>query len=109
MGCLLLVLGLLVPRVAFLLLWIIYKSEWVNKSIFDFGLDLGGAWIIIPIIGFLFFPFTLIWVCIVGFYSGGEWTEWNIFFLIIAVLLDLTSGGGSAKRTRNSRRRTSDQ
>ena len=86
MPCLLAILAVAFPRVAIVLLWLF--SNFFN------GVYHG---IIIPVLGFLFLPLTLI----VYTYFGGVRSPMNgqeLIVLAIAVILDLGLVGGSAVR-----------
>lgn len=72
-------LALLAPRLIIALLYLF--SGWFN------GVFVNG--IIWPILGFLFFPFTMLWFSAVQNWSGGEWTVVNIIVMVIAVFMDL--------------------
>jgi len=87
MPLLLILLALLVPRVTVLFLWLFTK--WLD------GVFHTALW---PILGFLFFPLTLLWYAAVQHWFGGQWTAVPIIGLVIAVLLDLSP-------TRSRRRR----
>ena len=88
MPCLLLVLILAFPRVAIALLWFF--------TTFFAGVYHG---ILIPVLGFLFLPLTLlVYTYIVKTYPGPLSTQ-ELVFLFIAVILDLgLVGGGSFRR-----------
>lgn len=83
MPCLLALLAVAFPRVAIVLLWLF--SNFFN------GVYHG---ILIPVLGFLFLPLTLI----VYTYFGGTRSPMNgqeLIFLAIAVIVDLGIVGGS--------------
>jgi hypothetical protein len=88
MPCLLAVLIVAFPRVAIVLLWLF--------TTFFSGVYHG---IIIPVLGFIFLPLTLIvYTYIVKTYPGPLSTQ-ELVFLFIAVILDLgLIGGGSLRR-----------
>jgi hypothetical protein len=88
MPCLLAVLAVGFPRVAIVLLWLFTN--------FFTGVYHG---IIIPVLGFLFLPLTLIvYTYIVKTYPGGM-TPGELVFIFIAVVLDLgLVGGGTLGR-----------
>lgn len=89
MGCLFFILGMAAPRVAIFLLW--FFSNW-------FGGVFHG--LLIPLLGFIFLPYTLLWYSVVLNVFSGVWGFWQVAFLIVALVLDLGSTGGSAKRKR---------
>lgn len=86
MPCLLAILAVAFPRLAIVLLWLF--TNFFN------GVYHG---IIIPVLGFLFLPLTLI----VYTYFGGPRSAMHgqeLIFLAIAVILDLGLAGGSTFR-----------
>jgi hypothetical protein len=90
MPCLLAVLAIAFPRVAIVLLWLFTN--------FFTGVYHG---LIIPILGFLFLPLTLIvYAYIVNAYGGRLGTT-QLVFIIIAVVLDLGLVGGGTFRRRS--------
>lgn len=78
MPCVLAVLVLLTPRLAVALLW--YFTHW-----FD-GLFPS---LLLPIVGFLFLPTTLLWYSAVHRWFGGAWTLWPVVGIVVAVAIDL--------------------
>jgi hypothetical protein len=88
MPCLLALLVIAFPRVAIVLLWLF--------TTFFSGVYHG---IIIPVLGFIFLPLTLIvYTYILKTYPGPLSTQ-ELVFLFIAVILDLgLVGGGSLRR-----------
>jgi hypothetical protein len=48
-----------------------------------------------PIVGFLLMPYTLLWYSAVSNWFNGQWGFWQIIVLIITILVDLSSDGGS--------------
>ena len=87
MPCLLALLAVAFPRVAIVLLWLF--------SNFFAGVYHG---IIIPVIGFLFLPLTLIVYTYLAKTSGGHLTTTQFVFIFIAVVVDLGLIGGSYRR-----------
>jgi len=87
MPCLLALLAVAFPRVAIVLLWLF--------SNFFSGVYHG---IIIPVIGFLFLPLTLIVYTYLAKTSGGHLTTTQFVFIFIAVVVDLGLIGGSYRR-----------
>ncbi len=79
MPCLLAAVALLTPRLAVALLW--FFSHW-----FD-GLF---ASLLLPIVGFVFLPTTLLWYSAVHHWFGGAWTLWPAVGLVVALLIDLS-------------------
>lgn len=89
MPCLLVVLALAFPRVAIVLLWLFTN--------FFTGVYQG---IIIPVLGFLFLPLTLIaYTYFQKSHSVTNTTELIVLFITVVVDLGLV-GGGSFRRRR---------
>jgi hypothetical protein len=83
MPCLLAIIVLAFPRVVLVLMWL-----------FSSILDRAYHGLLIPILGFIFLPITTIayaWMVTSGLRIEG----FNLFILIIAVLLDAGSHGGA--------------
>ena len=89
MPCLLALLAVAFPRVAIVLLWL-------------FSNFFAGVYqsIVIPVIGFLFLPLTLIVYTYLAKTSGGHLTTTQFVFIFIAVVVDLGLVGGGAYRRR---------
>ncbi len=83
MGCLIFLVGLVFPRVALVLLWLF--THWVGRAFDSF---------IVPLLGFLFVPYTLLWWIVVANVFGGAWGFWQVLFLVLALIADLSSYGG---------------
>jgi hypothetical protein len=92
MPCLILIVILGFPRVAFALLWLF--STYLQRA-FHGGL-------LLPILGFLFLPLTTIvyaWEINSGMPTAGI----NLLWLLIAVIIDLGGlGGGAHRQSRKS-------
>jgi len=86
MPILLLLIGVFFPR--FLILVLFFFSGWFRGA-FDGYL--------LPFLGFLFLPITLLWYGIVQYYYGGDWTIVPTVGMTIAVLLDLGFIGKGAR------------
>ncbi|MDX1546703.1 MAG: hypothetical protein R3247_06935 [Rhodothermales bacterium] len=86
MPCLVAVVALLFPRLVIAGLWLL--TDWF-VGVFD-GL-------IIPVLGFLFLPTTLLWYSVVVNVWGGEWDLVQIVGAVIAVLIDLSPASGRRK------------
>ena len=80
-------LALLLPRVTILALWLL--TPWF-EGVF------GNA--LLPLLGFLLLPTTLLWYSAVMNWFGGQWDIVPIVGLVIAVLLDLSPTGLSRRR-----------
>ncbi|HMJ62237.1 MAG TPA: hypothetical protein VK493_10760 [Bryobacteraceae bacterium] len=90
MPCLLALLAVAFPRVAIVLLWLF--------SNFFTGVYQG---ILIPVIGFLLLPLTLIVYTYLAKTSGGHMTTAQFVFIFIAVVVDLGLVGGGAYRRKS--------
>ena len=86
MPLLLLLLGLFLPRVVAVLLW--FFTNWFSNAFDDW---------VIPLLGFLFFPYTLLWYSAVINWYGGVWGPWQILFAVIAFAFDLSSYGAARR------------
>jgi len=88
MPCLLALLALAFPRVAIVLLWLFtnfFTGVYTN--------------VIIPVLGFLFLPLTLIVYTYIEKSHPGPLTMQQLIFIFIAVILDLgLIGGGTFRR-----------
>ena len=85
MPCLLALLAVAFPRVAIVLLWLF--------TTFFNGIYHG---IIIPILGFIFLPLTLIVYTYILRAYGGHLGTTQLVFIFIAVIIDLGLIGGGA-------------
>jgi len=85
MPCLLLLVTLLFPRVVLVLMWL-----------FSTLLDRAFHGMVIPLLGFIFLPVTTIaYAWIAG--NGLPITGFNLFLIILAVLIDVGSHGGGSR------------
>ncbi|MGE5457970.1 MAG: hypothetical protein ACM3RX_06410 [Methanococcaceae archaeon] len=75
----LIILAMLLPRLTIFLLW--FFTSWFN------GVFHG---LLIPILGFLFLPVTMLWYVVVVHYFDNSWTMIPVIGLIIAILIDLS-------------------
>jgi hypothetical protein len=87
MGCIVAVIALLFPRITIVVLWLF--TGWFN-GVFN------GA--LIPVLGFLFMPVTTLWYSVVVNRYGGEWNTIAVVGMVIAVVIDLSTTGGSYKQ-----------
>lgn len=64
---------------------------------------------IVPILGFLFLPYTLVWYTVVVNRFDGSWGFWQIAILALALLADISSlsGGFIFRRRKRPARRAS--
>jgi CDP-diglyceride synthetase len=84
MGCLLVLVAAISPRLALVLVWIF--TNLVDRAFEGF---------LLPLLGLVFLPFTtLIYVLAYSPLTGVS--GWGWFFVILAVLVDLGSYGGGA-------------
>lgn len=74
-----LIATLFVPRIVIVVLW--FFSNWFN-GVFSSA--------IFPVLGFIFTPYTTLWYSVVQNVSGGEWGFWQILFLVVAVMFDVS-------------------
>ncbi len=89
MCCLVTALVLLGPRAAIFIWWLAAMERWESAFSTFF-------W---PLLGFLFFPFTtLMFVAVApnGRVVGGDW-----FWLVLAVIVDISSHFGGAYKNRD--------
>lgn len=91
MGCFLAVVGLIFPRILIIVLW--FFTSWFE------GVYSG---ILIPILGFIFLPFTMLWYSVVVNYFNGEWGIISVLGMVIAIAADI-GALGSGERHRRSR------
>jgi hypothetical protein len=87
MPCLLALLAVAFPRVAIVLLWLF--------TTFFNGVYHG---VIIPVLGFLFLPLTLIVYTFIVKSYGGHLGPTQLVFIFIAVIVDLGLVGGGLRR-----------
>jgi hypothetical protein len=91
MPCFFALLAIAFPRVAIVLLWLL--TGFFN-GIYQT--------VIIPLLGFLFLPLTLIVYTYLQRTNPGAITTQGLVFIFVAVVLDLgLLGGGSVRRRRN--------
>jgi hypothetical protein len=87
--CLFFSLLLLGPRVAIIFWWLIEPGRW--DSAFDTAL-----W---PILGFIFAPWTT--VMFVAVAPFGNVADWDWFWLLLALLVDMSTWSGNAYSNRS--------
>lgn len=92
MPCLLALLAVAFPRVAIVLLWLFTN--------FFTGVIYPIQGIVIPVLGFLFLPLTLIVYTYLEKTSGGHLTTAQLIFVFIAVIIDLGLVGGGFRGRR---------
>ncbi|MDZ4858816.1 MAG: hypothetical protein SGI88_07510 [Candidatus Hydrogenedentes bacterium] len=90
MPCLIIIFALMVPRLTLVVMWLLSYTA----TAFDTRL-----W---PLLGFIFMPYTTCAYAI-GMNANGGFTGWSLILLIIAILFDLGSHGGSFQTSRSRR------
>ena len=83
MPCFIALLALITPRI--IIAGLYFFTNWFN-GLFDS--------LLIPLLGFLFLPTTLLWYSAVERWYGGEWGLLQIGIGIVALLIDLSPAGG---------------
>jgi hypothetical protein len=89
MPCLLFLLALLIPRAVIVLLWLF--TNWFG-GVFH-------TWLV-PVLGLLFLPTTLLWYSAVQHWWGGIWTAVPVIGLVITFLIDVSPHRASWWRRR---------
>ena len=89
MGCIAALIALAFPRILIAVLW--FFTTWF-QGVYD--------GILIPILGFIFMPVTLLWYSVVINYYGGQWTVVPVLGMVIAIVIDLGSGGNGVRHGR---------
>jgi hypothetical protein len=87
MPCLLVLIGLLIPRVTLFFMWIVGYTTTAFESY---------LW---PLLGFLFMPYTTCAYAI-GMNANGGFHGWSLVLLILAIIVDITNHGGSGRAYR---------
>jgi len=89
--CLIVLLGLLVPRVALALLWLFEKTQ----GKFD-------PWWL-GLLGFLFLPYTTLTYVLVHLYTGASPDSVvHLLLLLVALILDTGAWSGTRRRRREA-------
>lgn len=81
-ACLLALVGAAAPRLALILMWLF--TDWLGRAFDSF---------VLPLLGFLFMPFTTV---IYVFVSPGGLGPFDWILLVIGILIDLGSYGSGA-------------
>lgn len=89
MGCLFIMFGGLFPRLGLLILWIA-RPGLVDASFNTF---------ILPLLGIIFLPFTTL-IYVIVYVPGVGLTGWGLFWVILALLLDIGHLGSSYTQRR---------
>lgn len=87
MGCVVSLLGLIAPRFVIVLLWLF--SDWFSSVSENF---------LLPLLGFIFLPYSFLWYSAVVNWYGGEWGVMQSILMVIAVLMDLGASGDTVRR-----------
>lgn len=87
MPLLILLFGLLVPRVVIVFLWLL--TSWFQ------GMFTNILW---PVLGFIFLPTTLLWYSVVQNWLGGDMGPVALIGFVIAILLDFGPIAGRRRR-----------
>jgi hypothetical protein len=77
------------PRFVMVLLY--FFSRWFD-GLFPSAL--------LPVLGFIFMPTTLLWWTAVQHWFGGQWTLWPIVGMVIAISIDGSPFGGRRRGRR---------
>lgn len=86
--CLLTVLGLLIPRITMVIIWLF--SDWFGRA-YD-------TWIW-PLLGFFFLPYTTL-IYMAAMLNAGEMTTGWLALTIAAILVDIGHWGGGTRARR---------
>ena len=78
MPCLIAALALFTPRIAVAALW--FLSTWFVGMFSS---------LLVPVLGFIFLPTTLLWYSVVHHWFGGAWTLWPVVGVVVSLLIDL--------------------
>jgi len=88
MGCLLAIIGMLLPRV--LMVFIFLLTNWFSLAFKT------TVW---PLLGWLFAPYTTL-AYMAAMINNGQVTGWWLALVVFAVLVDLGVVGGSGRQAR---------
>jgi hypothetical protein len=83
MPCLLTLIALSAPRLVIILVWLL--SSWFTGLFPN---------VVIPMLGFLFVPTTLLWYTAVQHWYGGHWSFWPLLGLFFALAIDVSPASG---------------
>ena len=87
LGCIFVLIALLSSRLALALVWIF--TPWVDRAF---------STLVWPILGIIFLPWTTLLYVLFWNTGGRGVTGWEWIFVILAVLVDVSSDGASARR-----------
>lgn len=91
-------IALFAPRLALFLVWVL--TPLVSRAFGTF---------IVPLLGFLFLPFTTLAYSLVYIPSTGTPTGLGWLLVVVAFILDISAYGGTAYRSRGQSRGYEDQ
>lgn len=83
MPCFLVLLALVAPRITVAVLWFLSPAF---RGVFDS--------LLLPLVGFILLPTTLLWYAAVQLWYGGVWSTVPVIGIIIALLIDLSPASG---------------
>lgn len=91
--CLVVLLGMLLPRVTLTLLWLFTEPRWTNV--------LDPWWL--GLLGFLALPYTTLTYVLIHHWSGGVSanTMSHLILILVALLFDVGAWGGSRRHYRS--------
>ncbi len=92
MGCLLVLVAFLAPRVTMFFIWVL--TDWFDKAY---------QTSIVPLLGFLFLPYTTL-VYLAAMLHAGGLHGWWLPLVVLAVLADLGHGRGGIRVYRRRKR-----
>lgn len=98
MGCILGIIAFFLPRVVIVLLLLF--SQYVTDPFTKLSSPFNG--LLLPILGLIFAPYTLLAYCLTIAQNGSVSGMWTVL-LIVAVLFDLGVIGGGAKGRRKTK------
>ena len=87
MGCIFILFALVSSRLALALVWIF--TPWVDRAF---------STLIWPILGIIFLPWTTLLYVVFWNTNGRGVHGWEWIFVVLAVLVDVSSDGASARR-----------
>jgi hypothetical protein len=104
-GCLFGLVAFFTPRLAIVLLWL-FKGAWLVECFSTLRSPFNGCFV--PVLGFVFAPYTLLAYCIAWHQNAGRIDGMWLVLVILAVLLDLGVIGHGSRSRRRWRKRNQD-
>lgn len=97
LGCLIALIGFFLPRIAILLLGLF--STYITDPFTRFSSPFNG--LLLPVLGFIFLPYTLLAYCIAVNQNGSVSGMWTVL-VVVGLLLDfgVIGGGRRAQKRR---------